>query len=143
MTDQEREPDRAEHARHDEQHAQPAATGLALDLDAAFTDARIDPRRPRRARASSGGRRVVVIAASSDEPAKPTSCNSGTSRTPVAASTRSWTRSDEREHVVGAGAGLGAKKLACFSDTTDSADPQTLQPARVDEPAGACRRAGS
>ena len=137
---QEREPDRAEHARHDEQHAQPAAAGLALHLDAALADARVDARR---ASASVGVGVVVILrpprtrSGEADELQLGIEPHTGRGLDPR------LHQSHEREHVVGARAGLGHEEVGVLLRHDHSPDPQALEPARLDEPARRRRRAGS
>ena len=118
----------------DEQDAQPPAAGLAA---APRCGARGCAGRSRRASAvghRSDGRclrRRPGVGSS----AKPTSCSSGSSRTPVAASTRRCTSSHEREHVVGARARLGDEEVGVLLRDDRAADAQALAARGVDEPA--------
>ncbi len=92
-----------------------------------------------RAHAAPGALDRSVVRSS----AKPIMRSSGTSAIPVASSTRRRTSTTRRAHVVGGGAGLGLEEVGVLGRHHRTADPEALEPERVDEaPGGVARWVG-
>ena len=126
---------RCEQHDHDQDAPAPAALGPGHP-DAPLPDAGIDPGRV--ARDQDGGR----PGRSSGHAPLPHEVELGLERDARGVGDPALHLEHERADVGGGGTGLGLDEVGVLLRDDRAADPQALEPARVDEPAGGSRPAG-